>query len=97
MVGVQQNECCKEIRPQQKTKLTIFKSTVESIILCGSNTWTVTRELEEKLDGCYRKLLRKCFNVHWSQHMTNIELYGKEQKLSTKIQHPRLNLAGHSY
>ena len=29
--------------------------------------------------------------------MTNTELYGKEPKLSTKIQHHRLRLAGHSY
>ena len=81
----------------KKTKLSIFKSNVESIIMYGSDTWTVTRELEEKLDGCYTKLMRKRFNVHWSQHMTDTELYGKEPKLSTKIQQHRLRLAGHSY
>ena len=44
------------------------------------------------------KLAQKCFNVHWSQHnLTNTKLFGNKPKLSTKIQHHRLRLAGHSH
>ncbi len=66
---------------------------IESILKYGSETWTVTRELKEKLMGATQKY----FNVHWIQHITNTELCGKEPKLSTKIQQRCLRLAGRSY
>ena len=73
-----------------------FVATVESVLLYGCEAWTVTSKLEKELDGCYTRLLRTAFNVHWSQHMTNKELYGKLPKVSEKIRERRLRFAGHS-
>ena len=40
-------------------------ASVESILLYGSETWTVTKAIEKKLYGCYTKMLRMVFNVSW--------------------------------
>ena len=41
------------------------------------------------------RILRKVFNVHWSERITNEKLYGKLPRLSDKIAARRLRLAGH--
>ena len=78
-----------------KIKIKLLSATVESVLLYGSETWTLTNKLEKQLDGCYTRMLRAAVNVHWSQHMTNEELYGGLPKISHKIQVRRLKLAGH--
>ena len=35
------------------TKMLLFKVTVESILLYGSDSWSLTKSLEKKLDGTY--------------------------------------------
>ena len=41
-----------------KIKLKFFHATVTTVLLYGSYTCTLTKELEKKLDGCYTKMLR---------------------------------------
>ena len=69
----------------RNTVLRIFKSTVESVLLYGSETWSMTKVLNKRLDGCYTKLLRYIFNIKWTQHISNIELYGKLDPISTVL------------
>ena len=57
-------------------------------------TWTLTKELEQQLNGTYTRILRKALNVSWKQHMTNEELYKNLQNVSKKIAERRLRLAG---
>jgi hypothetical protein len=78
-------------------KKRFFLATVESILLYGCESWSLTEKIEKQLDGCYTRMLRKALNVHWSAHMTNAELYGKLPKLSDKIASRRLQLAGHCH
>ena len=73
----------------------LFMSSVESILLYGSETWTVTKAMEEKLDGCYTKMLRMVFNVSWQDKLTNKELYGNLPPASSKVGFRMLKLAGH--
>ena len=40
-------------------------------------------------------MLRKALNVHWSERMPNVTLYGNLPKISDKIAARRLRLAGH--
>ena len=61
----------------------------------GAESWTLTKKLERKINGCYTRLLRMVLNVHWSQHLTNVELYGNIPIVSDKIKERRLKLAGH--
>ena len=40
------------------------------ILLNESETCTVMKAMEEKLDGCYTKMLRMVFNVSWQDKLT---------------------------
>ena len=37
-------------------KVKIFRATIEPILLYGSETWTLSRKLEKRLDGTYTRL-----------------------------------------
>ena len=47
------------------------------------------------VDGCYTRLLRMALNISWKQRLTNVELYGRLPKVSSKITERRMKLAGH--
>ena len=76
-------------------KIRIFLATVESVLLYGSETWTITKQVEKGLDGAYTRMLRMACNVSWMQHIRNEDLYGPLPMISTKIREKRLKLAGH--
>ena len=77
------------------SKIKLFQATVESILLYGSETWTVTTKIRKMLDGCYTRLLRSALNISWKAHVTNEQLYGDLPKVSDKIKKRRLQFAGH--
>ena len=76
-------------------KLFFFRSVVESILLYGCETWSLTGALETKLDGNYTRLLRYLQGTHWSEHITNDVVYNGLMKLSDTIRKCRLQFAGH--
>jgi len=80
-----------------KLKRETFVTLVESILLYGCTTWTLTRALEKRLDGTYTNMLRKAMNLLWSDKITNKSLYGPLPKISDKIRCRRLQHAGHCY
>ena len=59
-------------------------NTVESVLLYGCETWTITTQIRKGLDGCYTRMLRAALNVNWKTHMTNNELYGDIPQITTK-------------
>ena len=78
-------------------KVRLFRATIETILLFGCATWSLTKAEEKALDGTYTKMLRKVKNINWQLHMRNEHLYGKLDKISTVIKHRRLKLAGHTF
>ena len=76
-------------------KLRFFIATIESILLYGCESWTLSEALEKKLNGTYTRMLRQALNIHWSSHTTNEVLYGNLPKVSDKVASRRLQLAGH--
>ena len=76
-------------------KLRIFLTLVGSVVLYGSETWTLTKCLEKSIDGTYTRLLRPVFNVSWSDHLTKSEHYGNLPKVTEKKRERRQVLAGH--
>ena len=52
-------------------KLRFFRATVEAVLLYGCNTWTLTKTLANRLDGCYTKLLRVIHGVSWKNNINN--------------------------
>ena len=63
-----------------KMKLRLMHTTVESVLLYGCETWTLTKTLFKRLDGTYTRILLMILNVHWSQKVTNEVLYGAIEK-----------------
>ena len=49
-------------------KLLLFLATVVSILLYGSETWSLTVADEKRLDGTYTRMRRMAPNVSWKEH-----------------------------
>ena len=78
-------------------KIRLFTATVESVLLYGSETWTMTKRLTKTIDGCYTRMLRMALNINqYMMWITNSELYGNLPKVSSKVAQRRLRLAGHA-
>ena len=75
--------------------LRTFRTCVESILIYGSETWTITAKMKSRIDGCYTRLLRRALNVSWRAHMTNVQLYGELPTLSSTIRQRLMRFAGH--
>ena len=79
------------------TKRNFFRAVVESVLIYGSTAWTLTKHLEDKLDGTYTKMLRAILNKSWKQHPTTDQLYGNIPKVSDIIRERRTRFAGHCW
>ena len=79
----------------RKLKIRLFIAACESVLLYGSEAWTMTKAQEKSLDGTYTKMLRMVLGVSWKDKVNNDVLYGTLPKLSDKIRSRRLKLAGH--
>ncbi|KAI8502220.1 hypothetical protein Bbelb_198080 [Branchiostoma belcheri] len=92
-----------DLRPIWKSTLSdnikrnFFRAVVESVLLYGSSTWTLTRKLESKLDGTYTRMLRAVLNKSWTHHPSKAELYGTLPPVSATIRERRARFAGHCY
>ena len=73
------------------------KAAVTSILLYGCTTWTLTKQLEKKLDGNYTKMLRAILNKSWRQHPTKHQLYGHLPPITKTIPVRRTRHAGHCW
>ena len=72
-------------------KRAIFMASVESILLYGSEAWTLTAVQEARLVGCYTSMLRMVFNVTWRDRVRNEVLYGYLPRITTKIREKTSN------
>ena len=78
-------------------KRNLFRATVESVLVYGSITWTLTSSLGKRLDGAYTRMLRAALNISWKEHPTNKELYSKIPPITTTIRKQRLRFIGHCW
>ena len=76
-------------------KIHIFLATVEKVLLYGSETWTINKAFEKKLDGTYTRLLRMALNIAWQDMIPNEVVYGQLPSASSKVAAMRMKLAGH--
>ena len=80
-----------------KMKRSFFQAAVASILLYGCTTWTLTKRLEQKLDGNYTRMLRAILNKSCRQHPTRHQLYGHLPPITKIIQVRRTRHAGHCW
>ena len=74
----------------EKMKHSFVQDAVVSILVYGCTTWTLTKQLEKKLDGNYTRMLQAILNKSWRQHPTKHQLratYLPSRKLS-KLDEP---------
>ena len=81
----------------KRLKRNFFQAIVESVLVYGSSTWTLTKEQEKTLDGTYTRMLRAALNLSWEDHPTKTQIYGDLPAISTKIRQRRLRFAGHCH
>ena len=67
------------------------------ILLYGCATWTLTKQLEKKLDGNYARILWAILNKSWRQHPTRHQLYGHLPPITKTIQVRRTRHAEHCW
>ena len=79
------------------TKIAFFRACVESILLYGAETWTMKRELQDRLDGTYTRLLMRVQNMSWKKHPTKHQIYGDIPPISTIVAQRRAQFAGHCF
>ena len=53
-------------------KRRLFVATVESVLLYGAETWTLTVQQEEALDGVYTRMLRMALNIELQEHVRKL-------------------------
>ena len=76
-------------------KVKFFKACVEPVLLYGSETWTLNRQFEKRLNGCYTRLLMKVRNLHWKKHPTLERIYGNLPPIASVLAQRRARFAGH--
>jgi hypothetical protein len=76
-------------------KMRIFRACVEPVLLYGSETWTLTVYLTNRLDGCYTRLLRKAKGFTYHERRTNLQLYGDLPKISDVVKKRQVAFACH--
>ena len=77
-----------------KMKRRFFQAAVVSILLYGCTTWTLTKQLEKKLDGNHTRMLQAILNKSRRQHPARYQLYSHLPPITKTIQARRTRLAG---
>ena len=95
--GQRATTCTKYGPHSYPTKIKLFRATVEPILLYGSETWTLSKKLEKRLDGTYTRLLMRAQNPSWKSHPTISEIYDQLPRVSCLVKYRRVQFAGHCF
>ncbi len=57
------------------TKVKIFNSSVKSVLLHASESWTITQRTIDRLQVFINKCLQRIVNIHWPDRISNRDLW----------------------
>jgi len=81
-------------------KVKIFNSSVKAkvVLLCASESWTVTQRTVDRIQVFIGKCLRSILNIHWPDRITNKELWKKmrEQPVLERLRRRKWNWIDHT-
>jgi len=79
------------------TKLRLYNVYILPVLLCGSNTWSVTEASRQHLDAFDQWCLRHILRIQCTAHVTNVLVRSQNGQplVSSLIQQRRLKLFGH--
>ena len=81
-----------------KTKLQNYKSNVTSVLLYGSETWTMNKGSERKLASFHLRCLRRLLNIRWYDYINNDEVMERAntESIAKTIKRRRWKYLGHA-
>ena len=82
---------------QNHLKVGFFRTKVESVLLYGAESSTMTGNMRNRLDSTYTRMLRVVLGVPWREHKTNKELYGNLPKITDTLKIGRLRFIVHCW
>ena len=53
------------------TKVQLYHTYIQSVLLYGCETWALTRALQDKVDAFDNKCLRRILRIPYTDHVTN--------------------------
>ena len=84
------------------TKLKLYRALVLSILLYGCESWTLTVEMEKRLQAFEMKCYRKLLQISWVEHKTNehvreqvTSIAGPQEPLLATVKRRKLQWFGH--
>ena len=80
------------------TKLRLFNTNVKSILLYGSETWKLTKQIAKRLQSFVNGCLRKILKINWPDTIRNEELWQRtgQQQIETEIKRRKWRWIGHT-
>ena len=80
-----------------ETKLRLYSTCILPIFLYGAETWSMSATLSKKIDALDNWCLRRILNIHWTELITNDEVFSRTGQpfLSDTVRRRRLSLYGH--
>ena len=64
------------------SKIRLMRSLVNSVFLCACETWTLTAELEKRVQGLEMRCFRKLIGISYKNHITNEEVRNRIKQTS---------------
>jgi len=82
----------------RKTKLRLFSSNVESVLLYGSETWRVTSYGSNKIQAFINRCLRYILRIQWFDKVPNQELWRRasQEPVAVHIKRRKWRWIGHT-
>lgn len=79
------------------TKLRIFNSNVKSVLLYGSETWKVTKDVTSKLQVFVNRCLRRILRIYWPEIISNEQLLHRtnQRQINKEILNRKWGWIGH--
>ena len=80
------------------TKVNTLKAYIWSILMYGCECWTLTKDLERRLEAAEMWYLRRIMRISWTEKKSNeevMEMAGYKRSLLKTIRERQLNFFGH--
>ena len=80
------------------TKIRLFNTNVKAVLMYGSETWRLTKGLENKLQVFINTCLRQILHIRWPDKITNDELWNRtgQEQIGTTIRSRKWKWIGHT-
>ena len=95
MKPIMKNKCI-----SLKTKFRIMKAYIWSILLYGCESWTIDREIMNRIEAVEMWFLRRILGISWKEKVRNEEVLkraGTKRELIEMIRKRQLSFLGHVY